>query len=229
MLVRPAALSPAGGFDTIPPPVSHSPSGTRPNYTHSGGAALPMISVSVGARDSYRALAVSVAARRHVGPAPRRCWASFFWRGSRAAAFLVMAVRNRGPSTTSRQLSQQGASALYRQDWQTAESFFARAVEACPQDVDARRHYAEALWHRGARRGSDHATGRSNQDIARGSAVVGPVGGVSLDGGPIAQAHHDAETAIDLDPRSPDAWMVRGRIMHRLGDNRQALADLHRG
>ncbi len=46
--------------------------------------------------------------------------------------------------------------------------------------------------------------------------------------GQLEEARHDAEAAIDLDPKSADAWMVRGRIMHRLGDNRQALADLHR-
>ncbi len=129
---------------------------------------------------------------------------------------------------TSRQLSQQGASALYRQDWQTAESFFARAVEACPQDVDARRHYAEALWHRGVREEAITQLAEATKTSPEDPRLWDRLAEFHLMAGQLPEARHDAETAIDLDPRSPDAWMVRGRIMHRLGDNRQALADLHR-
>ena len=59
----------------------------------------------------------------------------------------------RGPSAqsvaTCRQLTEQGIGAMERGDWKRAETLLARAVEASPADPDARRQYAEALWHRG--------------------------------------------------------------------------------
>ena len=88
---------------------------------------------------------------------------------------------------------------------------FARAVAVCPADVEARRQYAETLWHRGAR---DEAIGQLAE-----AAKVAPEDPRLLDqlaefrlaAGQVDQARRDAELAIDLDPRSPDAWMVRGR------------------
>ena len=129
---------------------------------------------------------------------------------------------------TSRQLSQQGASALYRQDWTTAEKLFARAVEACPQDVDARRQYAETLWHRGAQVEAMAQLAEAVKEAPEDARLLDRLAEFHLMAGELAEARHDAELAIDLEPKSPDAWMVRGRIMRQLGDNRQALADLHR-
>ena len=51
----------------------------------------------------------------------------------------------------SRQLSQRGVAAIEREDWDEAERLLSQAVRACPADVDARRHYASALWERGLR------------------------------------------------------------------------------
>ena len=129
---------------------------------------------------------------------------------------------------TSRQLSQRGATALDRADWAAAEPLFAQAVAACPCDVDARRQYAEVLWHRGAR---DDALAQLTEAIKTApedSQLLDRLAEFRLATGSIEDARRDAEAAIDLDPKSSDAWMVRGRIMRRLGDNRQALADLHR-
>jgi tetratricopeptide (TPR) repeat protein len=129
---------------------------------------------------------------------------------------------------TSRQLSQQGASALYRQDWATAEKLFARAVETCPYDVDARRHYAETLWHRGAREEAITQLAEASKNAPEDPRLLDRLAEYRLLAGHVDEARRDAEAAIDLDPKSPDAWMVRGRVMHRIGDDRQALADLHR-
>ena len=49
-----------------------------------------------------------------------------------------------------RQLTDQGISSMERGDWKRAEMLLARAVEASPVDVEARRQYAEVLSHRGA-------------------------------------------------------------------------------
>ena len=60
---------------------------------------------------------------------------------------------NYAPLVQSRRLTQQGRTAHDRRRPRQAESFFAQAVEACPADPEARYHFADALWRRGARAG----------------------------------------------------------------------------
>src|SRR5688572_4650610 len=50
-----------------------------------------------------------------------------------------------------RQYTQRGLGAIERGQWDDAEAALQLAVKACPTDGEARRHYAEALWRRGAR------------------------------------------------------------------------------
>ena len=49
-----------------------------------------------------------------------------------------------------RYYTQQGIAASDRGDGAEAELLLSKAVASCPIDVDARRHYGEALWQRGA-------------------------------------------------------------------------------
>ena len=128
----------------------------------------------------------------------------------------------------SRQFSQQGAGALERQDWAAAESLFSQAVAACPSDVDARRQYAETLWHRGAVDQAIEQLLAASKVAPEDPTLLDRLAEFRLTDGNLEDARRDAETAIDLDPRSADAWMVRGKVMRQLGDNRQALADLHK-
>ncbi|HYW78036.1 MAG TPA: tetratricopeptide repeat protein, partial [Thermoguttaceae bacterium] len=51
---------------------------------------------------------------------------------------------------TCRQLSRQGISAAEQGKCDDAERLLAKAVKSCPIDPEARRHYAETLWQRGA-------------------------------------------------------------------------------
>ena len=64
-------------------------------------------------------------------------------------------VRQRGPVpadlAAARRLSNEGLSAVDHRDLARAEKLLERAVQSCPLDVDARRHYAEVLWKRGER------------------------------------------------------------------------------
>ena len=41
---------------------------------------------------------------------------------------------------------------------------------------------------------------------------------IELLSGDIKAAQEEAEAAIDIEPRSADAWLVRGRVMRQLGD-----------
>ena len=129
---------------------------------------------------------------------------------------------------TSRQLSQQGIAATNQRDWDSAEKLFAQAVATCPQDVDARRQYAEALWRRGAREEAIAQLVEANKISPEDPTVLDRLAEIRLLANHVDDARRDAEAAIDLDPKSADAWVVRGKIMRQLGDNRQALADLHR-
>ncbi|HVU85927.1 MAG TPA: tetratricopeptide repeat protein [Pirellulales bacterium] len=187
-----------------------------------------MTSASVGARGSGQA-------RTRRGQAAHLSWsigrlvlASLVLTSCCGCRLPVYGGSKSRSVLTSRQLSQQGASALYRQDWTTAEKLFARAVEACPQDVDARRQYAETLWHRGARTEATAQLAEAVKEAPEDARLLDRLAEFHLVAGQLAEARHDAELAIDLEPKSADAWMVRGRIMRQLGDNRQALADLHR-
>jgi len=129
---------------------------------------------------------------------------------------------------TCRQLSQQGVAALEREQVQQAETLLAKAVAACPVDPEARRHYAEALWRGGAvpeaitqleeacRLASEDATLRVR--LAEMHLVVGQ----------LEPARQSAQQALDLNPKLPAAWAIRGRVMLAGGQPQEALADFHR-
>ena len=127
---------------------------------------------------------------------------------------------------TCRQLTQQGIRAAESGDWQRAEDMLARAVVQCPTDADARRHHAEALWRRGQH---DAAIAQIVEAIRLSETVDLLVcyAQMRLDAGQAELARQAAERAVALDPRSADAYALRARVMNRLANPRQALADYH--
>lgn len=129
---------------------------------------------------------------------------------------------------TCRQLSQRGVSALERQDVDTAESLLSQAVTACPVDAEARRHYAEALWQKGDQQKAigqvDEALRLANDD----GALHVRAAQMRLAVGDVEGARREAALAIELDPKSGAAWKLRGDVLRRSGQPRQALADYHR-
>ncbi len=124
-----------------------------------------------------------------------------------------------------RRLSRQGVAALERGRQQTAETMLAQAVTACPVDAEARRHYADSLWQRGARAEAiaqmEEAVRLADEDA---SFSVRLAEMYSADGR-AALARESADRAIDLDPKLPGAWAVRGGVLRSLGQPREALAD----
>jgi tetratricopeptide (TPR) repeat protein len=132
------------------------------------------------------------------------------------------------PLATCRQLSQQGVAALERGQAAEAEQLLEQAVDACPLDAEARRHYAEALWQRG-----EHQKAVAQLEEAVHLAGEDPVLQVRLAEmhlamGRTASARAAAEQALDLDPKLAAAWAIRGRLNRAAGQLRPALADLHR-
>jgi tetratricopeptide (TPR) repeat protein len=129
---------------------------------------------------------------------------------------------------TSRHYSQQGLAAMEQENWDRAEDVLARAVRACPTDVEARRHYAEALWHRGRRQEAMAQLNEASRLVPEDATIYVRLAEMRLDLGQVAAARQAAEQGLDLDPKVAQAWAVHGRVMCAAGDFRQALGDYHR-
>jgi len=128
----------------------------------------------------------------------------------------------------SRQLCHQGVSAIERGQWEQAEQVLADAVERCPVDPDARRHYADALWHRGQREQAVWQLEQASRLALDDATLHVLLAEKRLAMGQVELARQSAQHAIDLDPKLADAWAIRGRISHAGGQPREALADYHR-
>ena len=142
------------------------------------------------------------------------------------------ALWNRGPVPPSvamcRELSHEGIKAIERGDWPEAENLLKRAIDACPVDADARRHYAETLINRGAFVDS-LAQLEEGRRLSRGDvSLTVRAGEVYLMAGEMRWARRRAEQALSMDSTSAAAWVLRGRVMLDEGNSRQALADMHR-
>ncbi len=129
---------------------------------------------------------------------------------------------------TSRQFSQEGVTAMERAEWERAELLLSQAVRACPSNPEARRSYADALWHRGARQ---EAVGQLAEAIRRdpeNPALHARLAEVRLTMGDVAAALASANKSADLDPKLAAAWAVRARIMRARGQPQEAVANYHR-
>jgi tetratricopeptide (TPR) repeat protein len=128
----------------------------------------------------------------------------------------------------SRQLSQRGIDAIEREDWTEAERLLAQAVRAYPSDVDARRHYADALWARGLRQKAIAQLEEANRLTGDDAELYALIAEMRLAMDQPDLAWQNAQRAIDLDPKLAVAWTVRARIARERGQTEQALADYHR-
>jgi tetratricopeptide (TPR) repeat protein len=127
-----------------------------------------------------------------------------------------------------RQLTQQGVNALDRGDWRRAESLLEKAVATSASDVDARRNYAETLWHRGARVEALAQLEAARKLVAGDPALTIRTGEMHLDLGQVNTAGQMVDEALRVDPKFAPAWTLRGRIASDNGRPNEALADFQR-
>ncbi len=127
----------------------------------------------------------------------------------------------------SRQLSRRGSGAMDQHDWAGAETLFAQAVKACPTDYEARRNYAETLWHRGSREDAIVQMAEAAKSAPEDVELRVRLAEFRLAVGDVTGARADADAALEIDPHSANAWTAHALILRQMGDNRQALADLH--
>ena len=127
--------------------------------------------------------------------------------------------------TDCRRLSQQGVAALDRGEQPKAEALLAQAVAACPVDAEARRHYAESLWRRGARQDAIAQLEEAGRLAGEDASLWARLAEMHLDNGQPELARQDAEQALKLDPKLPTAWAIRGGVHRAAGQPHEALAD----
>jgi tetratricopeptide (TPR) repeat protein len=129
----------------------------------------------------------------------------------------------------SRQLSQQGISALDRGEWESGETLLAQAIKSCPADPEPHRHYGEAMWHRGAREEGLAQMREAMRLSSDDPQLVVRCGEMCLALGRINEAKLLADEALDLCPKQGSAWALRGAVAAAMGQIDDALADYHRG
>jgi len=142
------------------------------------------------------------------------------------------AFGNKGPVpedvAQARQLSQQGLNAIQRGDWAAAENSLGEAVKTCPVDVEARRHYAEAMWRRGEHEVALKQLQQAMACDSTDTTLMVRAGQMQFEMGRLEEARSLADKTLDLTPQSADAWVLRGRIELAENHPERALADFHR-
>jgi len=129
---------------------------------------------------------------------------------------------------TSRQLSLQGVTAMERDQWQRAEQLLQQAVLACGSDPEARRSYAEVLWHRAAREEAVAQLEEASRLAPEDAGLHVRLAEMRLAMNQVEPAIRHTQQALELDPKLPGAWAMRGRVMQANGQLREALAAYHR-
>lgn len=129
---------------------------------------------------------------------------------------------------TSRQLSRQGLKAMERGRWDQAESLLAKAVRECPDDPEAHRHYAEALWEKGSRAPALEHLNKAARLSYENAGLQVQMAEMHLAMGQLAEAEQAIDRALKIDPHLQRAWLVRGRILRAEGRLADAQAALHR-
>ena len=129
---------------------------------------------------------------------------------------------------TSRKFSQQGVEAMQREQWDEAQQNLVKAVQACPLNAEARRNYAETLWHAGRQREAIGQMGEASRLSPDDALLHTRIAEMQLAVGQVEAAQTQIDQALNLDPKLPAAWAVRGRVFRAAGQPQRALADYHR-
>lgn len=127
-----------------------------------------------------------------------------------------------------RRLCNQGLCAADQEDLIRAETLLERAVKSCPTDVDARRHYADVLWKRGAK---VEAVAQINKalELSPGDVDLSIQGGrMYMDLGLLDDADRLSNEAVLNAPQSAEAWHLHGQVALARGRPDEALGDFHR-
>lgn len=126
-----------------------------------------------------------------------------------------------------REFTRKGVIAMESGQWTEAEDLLAQAVKKAPEDPEARRHYAEALWKRGAK---EEAILQLDRGIECGGDYEqhARLAQMCLETNQIGKATRHADRAIDLEPEQSVGWAVRARILDTQKSDHEALVAYQR-
>jgi uncharacterized protein (TIGR02996 family) len=155
--------------------------------------------------------------------------------GSIALLIFVIAVGcsvPRGSLTPSlvksRGWTQKGLFATEKGDWTEAEKMLGEAVKACPDDREARLHYADVL----RQNGHTAESMKQLELLLLGSVEDGPIhlriAQIRLELEQFDKASRHAEIGLALDPNSAEAWAMRARILAAANRKAESLTAYHR-
>jgi tetratricopeptide (TPR) repeat protein len=127
-----------------------------------------------------------------------------------------------------RHFAHQAMEALDRGDAAEAERLASQAVEAYPQDAQARRYLAEAFWRRGKSQAAIEQLAAARKLAPDDSTLLVQLGEIHLALDQWESARSLACDALDADPASARAWILRGDAFRAAGRLDEALADYTR-
>ena len=128
-----------------------------------------------------------------------------------------------------RRLANEGLAAADRNELDQAQRLLDRAVRSCPADVEARQHYAEVLWERGERLAAVDQIAAALRYSPSDPELCVVAARMYTEIGLLDDAERLAAEATRLDTGSAAAWRVHGQVALARGQDREALADFHRG
>jgi tetratricopeptide (TPR) repeat protein len=127
-----------------------------------------------------------------------------------------------------RRLTRQGVAAMEVDRWDEAEELLREAVEKSPEDPEAQKYLAEALWRRGMQsEAMQHMAIAAKFDRHDATTAV-RAGEMLLATGDARSAISQADRAVRLDKSLAAAWTLRGRAYAAQGELDRGLADLQR-
>ena len=137
-------------------------------------------------------------------------------------------LRRRGPIdqdvVRARQQTQQALNHIHRARWDQAEDSLLKAIDANPQDANARRVLADVLWSRGARDVAVEQLRKARECCDDDNLeLVIRLGQMEAERGNDAEAGRLADEAIWRDKHQAPAWKLRGRVMRQRGYVDEAL------
>ncbi len=129
---------------------------------------------------------------------------------------------------SARQIAQQGMDAFHSGDWPRASKYLAQAVDVCPVDERIRSRYAETLWNLGSHRAAIEHLREAVRLSGSDPELVVRLGEMYLAEGDLHQADQLASSALDSGRDLAAAHRLRGDVLQRKGQWREALAAYQR-